>query len=343
MPNIYDVARRAKVSVATVSAVVNESAYVSPGLKSRVLKAIQELNYKPNLLARSLATQQSHMLGMIVPDIANPFWPEVVRGAEDRAHAAGYTLLLSNSDDDPRKEELYLNLFLAKRVDGVVIAKAPGPLSDEVKSHLNANEVPLVQLLRTTPNSPFDAVLLDDRAAAYEAVSHLLRLDYRRIAIIAGPARVDTAERRLAGYKQALKDWKVRVDPALYHEGDFRVKGGYIAGLELLKRKPEAVFVSNYLMAVGLMKAVRQYQLRCPQDVAIVTCDDHPWVESFSPQLTTVNFPKYELGSEAARVLIERIQDPARTVNTLELHSTLEIRESCGFQLRQMRALTKTV
>jgi LacI family transcriptional regulator len=343
MANIYDVARRAKVSVATVSAVVNESAYVSPGLKSRVLKAIQDLNYKPNLLARSLATQQSHMLGMIVPDIANPFWPEVVRGAEDRAHASGYTLLLSNSDDDSRKEDLYLNLFLAKRVDGVLIAKAPGVLSDAIVSHLRSSEVPLVQLLRTTPGTSFDAVLLDDQPAAYEAVSHLLRLDYRRIAIIAGPAPVDTAQRRLAGYKQALKDWKVRVDPALCYEGDFRVKSGYIAGLELLKRKPEAVFVSNYLMAVGLMKAVRQYQLRCPQDVAIVTCDDHPWVESFSPPLTTVNFPKYELGSEAARVLIERIQDPSRTVETLELHSTLEIRESCGFQLRQMRALTKTV
>lgn len=340
MANIYDVARRAKVSVATVSAVVNESAYVSPSLKSRVTRAIQELGYKPNLLARSLATRQSHMLGMIVPDIANPFWPEVVRGAEDRAHAAGYTLLLSNSDDDARKEELYLNLFLAKRIDGVLLAKAPGDLSADTLTQVKSSGVPLVQLLRSTPQNPFDAVLLDDRDAAYEAVAHLLRLDYRKVAIVAGPARVTTAQRRLAGYRQALKDWNVKVDPALCYEGDFRVKSGYTAGLELLKRKPDAVFVSNYLMAVGLMKAVRQYQLRCPQDVAIVTCDDHPWMESFSPQLTTVNFPKYELGSEAARVLIDRVLDPKRAVETLELHSTLEIRESCGYQ---MRAIAKTI
>jgi DNA-binding LacI/PurR family transcriptional regulator len=158
--------------------------------------------------------------------------------------------------------------------------------------------------------------------------------------MITGPARVTTAQRRLAGYRQALKEWNVKPDPALSYEGDFRVKSGYTAGLELLKRKPEAVFVSNYLMAVGLMKAVRQYQLRCPQDVAIVTCDDHPWVESFSPQLTTVNFPKYELGSEAARVLIERVQDPKKAVERLELHSTLEIRESCGYH---MRAFAKSV
>lgn len=340
MANIYDVARRAKVSVATVSAVVNESAYVSPTLKSRVTRAIQELNYRPNLLARSLATQQSHMLGMIVPDIANPFWPEVVRGAEDCAHAAGYTLLLSNSDDDAGKEELYLHLFLAKRIDGVILAKAPGVLSEEIVAHLKSNRVGLVQLLREAPQSPFDAVLLDDRDAAYEAVSHLLRLEYRRIAIIAGPARVNTAQRRLAGYRAALKDWEIPVDSTLCYQGDFRVKSGYIAGLELLKRKPEAVFVSNYLMAVGLMKAVRQYRLRCPQDLAIVTCDDHPWVESFSPQLTTVNFPKYELGSEAARMLIDRILKPKRAIEKLELHSTLEIRESCGFHLR---GLAKTV
>jgi LacI family transcriptional regulator len=303
-----------------------------------VVRAIRELGYRPNLLARSLATRRSHMLGMIVPDIANPFWPEVVRGAEDRAHTAGYTLLLSSSDDDPRKEERYLNLFLAKHVDGILIAKAPGALSKELIRLLRRRELPVVQLLRKMPDCPFDAVLLDDRDAAYEAVSHLLRLEYQRIAIIAGPSKVDSAQRRLAGYRQALKDFKVRVDPTLYFEGDFRVKSGYTAGLELLKRKPDAVFASNYLMAVGLVKAVRQYQLRSPQDIAIVTCDDHPWVESFSPRLTTINFPKYQVGFEAARVLIDRLQDPARDVETLELHSTLEIRESCGDLLRQMRA-----
>src|SRR5437667_8178294 len=123
MANIYDVARKARVSAATVSAVVNESAYVSPVLTKRVRAAIHDLGYRPNLLARSLAKQTSHMIGMIVPDIANPFWPEVVRGAEDKAHEAGYTLLLSNTDDDAGKEALYVNVFLAKRVDAILMAK----------------------------------------------------------------------------------------------------------------------------------------------------------------------------------------------------------------------------
>lgn len=333
--NIYDVARKARVSVATVSAVVNDSAYVSPQLKTRVLTAVRALGYQPNLLARSLAKRQTRTIGVIVPDIANPFWPEVVRGAEDRAHAAGYTLLLSNSDDDPEREHIYLGLFLAKRVDGLLLAKAPGKFSKDIAAQLKGTQTPVLQLIRSIPGVRGDAVLLDDRDAAYEGVAHLLRLGYRRIGFIEGPESVTTARRRASGYRQALKDNRVRFDPALFFVGDFRVKSGYNAGLVLLKRKPDAIFISNYLMAVGFMKAMRQYRLRCPQDIAIVTCDDHPWMDAFSPQLTTVNFPKYELGSEAARVLLERIADRDRRPQQIELKSSLCIRESCGHMLRE--------
>jgi LacI family transcriptional regulator len=333
--NIYDVARKARVSVATVSAVVNDSAYVSPLLKARVLGAVRDLGYHPNLLARSLAKRQTRTIGVIVPDIVNPFWPEVIRGAEDRAHASGYTLLLSNSDDNPEKEALYLNLFLAKRVDGVLLAKAPGKLSRDITAQLKAAGTALVQLIRTTPGLRYDAVLLDDYDAAYEGVSHLVRLGYRRIGFIEGPEQVSTAQRRANGYRQALRDNAIRFDPSLFYVGDFRVKSGYNAGLVLLKRKPDALFISNYLMAVGFIKAMRQYRLRCPHDIAIVTCDDHPWIDGFSPQLTTVNFPKYELGSEAARVLIERLGSPDRRAERLELKSSLCIRESCGHALRE--------
>lgn len=323
------------MSVATVSAVVNDSTYVSPHLKARVLAAVRELGYQPNLLARSLAKRQTRSIGVIVPDIANPFWPEVVRGAEDRAHEAGYTLLLSNSDDDPEKEAIYLNLFLAKRVDGVLLAKAPGKLSKEFVSRLKAAGTAVVQLLRTTPGFRYDAVVMDDRDAAYEGVSHLIRLGYRRIGFVEGPDTASTGQLRASGFRQALKDNKIKLDPGLFYVGDFRVKSGYNAGLVLLKRKPDAVFISNYLMAVGFLKAMRQYRMRCPQDIAIVTCDDHPWMDVFAPQLTTVNFPKYEVGSEAARVLIDRIGDRGRRPQRLELKSSLCIRESCGHALRE--------
>src|SRR5262249_7687046 len=184
MANIYDVARTAEVSVATVSAVVNGTAYVSPRLKGRVESAIKALRYQPNHLARGLATQQSRTLGMIVPDIANPFFPEVVRGAEDAAYAAGYTLLIASSDNDPVKEELYLRQFLSKRVDGVILPKAPGRLSLDLPRAFAPAIVPIVLLARTTPGLPADVVEMDDKGAAFEGVMHLHRLGYRRIAFI---------------------------------------------------------------------------------------------------------------------------------------------------------------
>jgi len=342
MANIYDVARAARVSVATVSAVVNGSAYVSPALKGRVERAVKQLGYQPNLVARSLATQQSRTIGMIVPDIANPFFPEVVRGAEDAAYDAGYMLLIASSDNDTGKEEVYLRLFVAKRVDGVIFTKAPGPMPRTLQTTLSRAGVPLVLLARTVPGLRADIVEMDDKRAAHEGVTHLLRLGYRRVGFITGLGGATTTRRRLDGYRAALRDWRQPVDPALIVEGDFRVESGYRAGLELLKQRPDAVFISNYLMSVGFMGALRQYQLRCPEDVAIVTCDDHPWLDSFSPRLTTIDLPKRELGAAAARLLIERLSKPGarRGARTIRLPSAMRIRESCGCALRGSALLT---
>src|SRR4051794_38011924 len=194
MANIYDVARVADVSVATVSAVVNATAYVSPRLKTRVEAAIKSLGYQPNHLARGLAMQQSRTLGMIVPDIANPFFPEVVRGAEDAAYAAGYTLLIASSDNDTQKEAVYLRLFLAKRVDGVILTKAPGRLAPDLQRAFEAAGVPIVLLARTVAGLTTDLVQMDDKGAAFEAVTHLHRLGYRRIGFIGDcPARAPAA------------------------------------------------------------------------------------------------------------------------------------------------------
>jgi LacI family transcriptional regulator len=334
MPNIYDVAKRARVSVATVSAVLNESAFVSDGLQARVHAAVAALGYHPNLLARSMAKQRTQTLGMIVPDIANPFFPEVVRGAEDTAHGAGYTLIIASSDNDPRKEEVYLRLFLAKRVDGVILTKAPGRLSPELQDAFAKAGVPIVLLARTAAGVSTDTVELDDRGAAYEGVTHLLRLGYRRVGFIGGLRGASTSRRRLDGYKAALRDAKIRVDPALAVDGDFRVESGYRAGLDLLKARPGAVFIANYLMTVGFMEALRQYRLRCPEDVALVTCDDYPWMDSFAPRLTTIDLPKRELGAAAAQLLVERIAKKSGRPRIVKLKNAMRVRESCGCALR---------
>jgi len=330
MSNIYDVAKRARVSAATVSAVLNDSAFVSADLKARVLSAVTTLGYHPNLLARSLAKQRTQTLGMIVPDIANPFFPEVVRGAEDVAHAAGYSLLIASTDNDLPKEEVYLRLFLAKRVDGVVLTKAPGRMPPELQQAFAKAAVPVVLLARTVPGFTTDVVELDDRGAAYEGVTHLLRLGYRRVGFIGGLHGASTSRKRLDGYKAALRAAKIKLEPSLVTEGDFRVESGYKEGLQLLKGRPDAVFIANYLMTVGFMEALRQYRLRCPEDVALVTCDDYPWMDSFSPRLTTIDLPKRELGAAAARLLVERIAKKGGRARTVTLNNALRVRESCG-------------
>jgi LacI family transcriptional regulator len=337
MATIYDVAKHANVSLATVSAVVNGSAYVSPGLKSRVASAIEKLKYQPNLLARSLATQQTRTLGMIVPNIVNPFWPEVVRGVEDTAHAAGYTLLLASNDDDRAKEALYLQMFLAKRVDGILMTKTAGGFDADLARLLRSAATPIVQLMRTSTAVTGDKVLCDEDEGSYQAVAHLLRLGCRRIAMINGLEKVSTSKRRLSGYRGALADASVTYEPDLVIHGDFRIDSGYAAGVQLLKTKPDGMFISNYLMTVGFMRALRQYQLRCPEDVRIVTCDDHPWLDSFRPRLTTVNLPKYEMGQAGARALLERVDPGSKGVTkrarVITLKTTLCLRESCGYDL----------
>ena len=341
MPNIYDVARRARVSAATVSAVLNESAFVSPGLKARVQAAVATLGYEPNLLARGLAKRQTKTIGMIVPDIANPFFPEVVRGAEDTVQTAGYTLLIASTDNDVEKEKLYLRLFLAKRVDGVILTKAPGRFPPDLQRAFARAGVPIVLLARTVPGFATDTVEMDDRGAAYEGVMHLRRLGYRRIGFIGGLHGASTSRRRLDGYRAALRDARIRFDPALVVEGDFRVESGYRAGLELLKRRPDAVFVGNYLMTVGFMEALRQYRMRCPDDVAVVTCDDHPWLDAFSPRLTTIDLPKRELGAAAARLLVDRLARRGGRPRIVTLKNALRVRESCGCALREAAALAR--
>lgn len=341
MPNIYDVAKRARVSLATVSAVLNDSAFVSAGLKARVEAAIAALGYQPNLLARGLAKRRSQTLGMIVPDIANPFFPEVVRGAEDTAHAAGYTLLIASSDNDLRKEELYLRLFLAKRVDGVILTKAPGRMPIELQRAFAGARVPIVLLARAVAGFASDLVEMDDRGAAYEGVLHLNRLGYERIGFIGGLRGASTSRRRLEGYRAALRKAKLRFDPALVVDGDFKVESGYRAGLQLLKHRPDAVFIGNYLMTVGFIEALRQYRMRCPDDVAVVTCDDHPWLDAFSPRLTTIDLPKRELGAAAAQLVVSRIAKRSGPPRVIRLPNALRVRESCGCALRETRAVAR--
>jgi LacI family transcriptional regulator len=336
--NIYDVANKAGVSVFTVSAVINKSGQVSTPLQRRVEAAVRQLNYRPNLLARSLAKQRTHTIGIVVPDIANPFFPLIVRGVEDIAQKAGYSILLCNSDNQRQKEERYLELLLSKRVDGVLLTMAPGRLAPSLRRMLADSKVPMVLVMRTSTDLNADAVVTDDHKGAFEAVSHLARIGHRRIALVSGPLEVSNGAARWKGYRKALEAHGLAYDPALMAEGDYRTESGYRAGLALLPLRPDAVFVANYLMTVGFMQAAEEMEMSAPEDFGLASFDDYPWLRCFRPRLTTVELPKYDLGAKSAQLLLERISGKRGHRTIQKLAPQLCVRESCGFTLQSHRS-----
>lgn len=332
--SIYDVARESGVSAFTVSAVINNKSHVSKKLRERVEAAIQKLNYRPNLLARSLAKRKTHTIGMIVPDIVNPFFPMVVRGAEDAAQKNGYNLLLCNSDDNLEKEESALELLLSKRVDGILLTKAVKDFRPSLQQMIKEVNVPIVLVMRTSPKVSQDAVITDDYQGAYEAVCHLARSGRRRIGLMGGPMKVSNGKARWQGFNDALAAGGLTCEPELVIEGDYRIESGYRGGHLLLSHRPDGIYVANYLMTVGLLKAAEEMGLRCPEDFGLVSFDDYPWLGIFRPKLTTVELPKYQLGYQAAELLLERIGGKRGKGIVRKLQPELRVRESCGFGLR---------
>jgi LacI family transcriptional regulator len=329
--SISDVARESGVSIFTVSAVVNNKSHVGKVLRERVENAIRKLNYRPNLIARSLIKQKTQTIGMIVPDIANPFFPMVVRGAEDAAQKQGYNLLLCNSDDNLEKEETAVELLVSKRVDGILLTKAAGDFRPSLRQMIDDVNIPFVLVMRTYPQLTKDAVISDDYQGAYEAVCHLARSGRRRIALISGPLKISNAKERWRGFRDALEANNLPYDADLVAEGDYRIESGFRAGHSLLSRRPDGIYVANHLMTVGLLKAVDEMGLKCPEDFGLVSFDDYPWLGVFRPRLTTVELPKHQLGSEAAELLIQRIGGNHGKPVLKKLLPELRIRESCGF------------
>lgn len=338
MASIYDVAKAARVSVFTVSAVVNKKSHVAALLRRRVEAAIEKLNYRPNLLARSFAKRQTHTIGLVVPDIANPFFPALIRGAEDAAHKRGYNILLCNSDDNLEKEQASLELLLSKRVDGILLTKTPGPLNPSLRKMMDDFQVPFVLLMRTYPSISKDAVITDDYNGAFEAVSQLARVGHRRIAMVGGPLTVSNGRARCKGFQDGLKAHGLTFDPSLVYEGDYRTESGYHAGHTLLGRKPDGVYVANYLMTVGFLRAAEEMGMRCPQNFGLISFDDYPWLDFFRPPLSTVELPKYQVGYEAAELVMERIAGKRGPGVVIKLPTQLRVRESCGFASQMRRS-----
>lgn len=328
MSTISDVARSAGVSPATVSRVFN-GGRVSPERIARVRAAAAELGFSPNRVARSLRMQRASVIGLVIPDIENPFFTSLARGVEDAALRTTLSVVLCNTDEDVEKEARYLDIALAEQMAGVIVAAASRRRSDF--SALAARNMPVVAVDRRPRAAEVDAVMVDNQHGGEEATAHLLERGYRDIACITGPAGASTSEDRLAGYRAAMRDAGKADDwiRAYTRHADFRVDGGRTAMEELLAlpHRPDAVFVTNNLMTVGALQALREAGVE-PPSFGILSFGDVPWASLVRPPLTTVQLPSYDLGVAAASLLQERIAGSDKPLQTVVLRTSLQPRTS---------------
>jgi LacI family transcriptional regulator len=352
MTTIKEVAKRAGVSVGTASNVINGAVPVSPARRELVLAAIRDLGYQPSDVARSLKLRRTHMIGLVVSDITNPFFAQLVRGAEEAALAQGYLLLTFNTDDRVEREKHVLAVLRGRRVDGILLVVAPIRGDSSHIAETIASGIPVVCLDRVPRGVTVDSVTVDNVRAARKCVEHLLEMGHRRIGILTGSMLLGTARGRLRGYRQALQTHGLRADPELIREGDFRMESGYQLASELLSGsdRPTALFVSNGLMAIGAFRAVADLGLRCPEDVALATFDDLPLSEVLSPPLTSVAQPAYQIGYRGAKILLDKIKSK-RTDGPIKIRllAQLKVRESTacahsmGTERRRPKGLVSSV
>jgi len=329
---IRDVARLAGVSVATTSKVLNNKGYVSPKLTQRVLSATEALDYHPDQVARSLKVRQTQTIGIVIPDVTNPFFTDVIKGVENEARAAGYSLILCDSSEDPALERSNLSMLFSRRVDGVLLAPTEGCWAPE---RVARRRFPLVLFDRCSLGFTGSAVLTDNFAAAYDATRHLIGLGHQRLAIITGRLDLPNAVERLEGFRQALQEARLLLRQEYLRRGDFHLESGHQQGLELLRLPdpPTAIFSCNNKMTLGLMRALYELGVPCPERVSVLGFDDFDWAANFNPRLTTVAQPTLEMGKQAVQMLLAKIESFNRRLEfdeekVVALKAELRIRDS---------------
>jgi LacI family fructose operon transcriptional repressor len=298
-------------------------------IRERVLKAVEKLNYRPNRVARSLRVQKSNIIGLIVSDIQNPFFTAVSRAVEDVAYEQGISVFLCNTDENPDKEAMYLDLMRDQNVAGLIFSptrQTADAFTDVVKI-----AIPLVVIDRRVRNSKVDSVLIDNREAAYEIVSHLLADGHRRIGALFGEGSTTGRERR-ESYLRALKDHGIKPSPELSFFVPAKEEDGYRGANQLLDLAdpPDALFTSNGLLSAGAFRAIRERNLRVPDDIAFASFDETPWTPLVAPGVTVYDQPTHEIGQTAMELLLKRMEDPTRPTREVILNGRLRVRRSCG-------------
>lgn len=325
--SIKDVAKLAGVSISTASNALNNTPLVSEKTREKVLEAARKLNYKPNALARSLVTRRSRTVGLLIPDVSDPYFTEVARGVEDCASEHDYSVVLCNTDRNPDKERRYFNILREKRVDGIIFTG--GSMGNERHLlQLEEENAPVVVIGRHS--LPFRAVLVDNAGGASLAAEHLISRGHSRIGFIAGPLSSTTSQDRLEGYRITLARHGIPYTEKFVREGDFKIEGGAKAARELLdlpeEERPTAIIAGNDQMAIGVIGVAREKGLQVPRDLAVIGFDDIPVASLITPPLTTVRLPMYEMGHKAMGLLLgvigkeqESGQDTGRITFSCEL------------------------
>jgi len=331
MPTIHDVAKRAGVGSITVSRVINNSGYISSETRERIQKAIDELGYVPNTLARSLRSRRTNTVALIVTDITNPFFTTLARGVEDAANEAGYTVIFCNTDESAAKEEKYLNVLLQKQVDGLLLV----PTQRSVNSihQILKHGTPVVVLDRRIPEVDVDSVRCDSLDGAYKLTKYLVSLGHRQIAIMSGAVGVSTADDRVAGYRKALEEDGIAISDRYILRGEFTPDSGYSMTEQAinLPLRPTALIAANNFITIGAMKALQEAEMEVPEDMALAGFDDLPPAIVTFPFFTVVSQPAYEMGTQAMQLLLKRLS--AKEVVAFQeviLPTQLIVRRSSG-------------
>lgn len=340
---IKDVALKSGVSITTVSHVINKTRFVSKELCERVYAAMEELNYHPNTLARSLRMGETKTIGLIIPNNSNPFFAGLARLIEDVGFENGYSVILCNSDDIREKEFAYINMLIAKQTDGVIfIAAGSDP---EHLLELTKRKIPVVVIDRDISHAAVDVVLVDNVKAGFEAINYLIELGHKRIACITGPSKLTPSMGRVKGYLKALKRAGIKIKEEYIVAGDFRSPSGEAAMWQLLQvpDPPTAIFACNDLMALGALRALRKANLSVPQDISIIGFDNIELAEEISPPLTTIAQPISELATSSVELLISRMQGNSMHPETQRrvLSAWLVKRDSCAPAKESLGLLNK--
>lgn len=325
---MHDIAREAEVALGTVSNVLNGLPTVRPAVRERVNKAVRRLGYEPNVFAQALRRNRSEIVGMLIPDITNPFFPAVVRGAEDVAARHGLRLVLCNTDDDASKEEALLRELSQYKPATILII--PATDSTIGSSEPTSVSCPVVCIDRRPDEWKGSLVTVANEEGGYIASQYLTAMGHRTLGCITGPMHLQTSVERLSGFKRALKEQGIRLPRDRVVEGKFDRSSGYQAALTLLRQKmlPTAIFAMNDLMALGALQAIREMHLECPKDVSLVGFDNLEFGEFIDPGLTSVVQPGYDLGKRAAEVALRIVENVASPIESITLPVELIIRRS---------------